>query len=117
MNKEDLLGLSGETFKLRLSKDYFEGEIILVSDLERLLTTMSKYSDSALLDAIMNDKPVPILTIPKSGNIADLMQANPNLSKEELLYWCPEFKDEEFSSWDEESTIPLSQSVKEYEVG
>lgn len=35
----------------------------------------------------------PIIIKPENANMADLMQANPDLSKEELLYWCPEFKD------------------------
>lgn len=29
----------------------------------------------------------------KEETLADLMENNPNLSKEELLYWCPEIKE------------------------
>ena len=36
---------------------------------------------------------IPIITIPEDANLADLLQANPTLTKEELLYWLPEFKD------------------------
>lgn len=36
----------------------------------------------------------PIIIKPENANIADLMQANPNLTKEELLHWCPEFKED-----------------------
>lgn len=39
------------------------------------------------------DSRIPIIIKPENANLADLIQANPDLSKEELLYWCLEFKD------------------------
>lgn len=34
-----------------------------------------------------------VMDLSKDETLADLMQNNPHLTKEELLYWCPEFKD------------------------
>lgn len=36
---------------------------------------------------------IVIRDLSKEETLADLMQNNPSLTKEELLYWCPEFKD------------------------
>lgn len=41
-------------------------------------------------------KPIIIRDLSKEETLADLMQNNPNLTKEELLYWCPEFKEVEY---------------------
>lgn len=46
------------------------------------------------LPEVITNPFAPIIIIPESANMANLLQANPNLTKEELLYWCPEFKDE-----------------------
>lgn len=37
------------------------------------------------------ERPIPIIIIPENANLPDLLEANPNLSKEELLYWLPKF--------------------------
>ena len=41
-----------------------------------------------------NDTRIPMIIrdLSKEETLADLMQNNPDLTKEELLYWCPEFK-------------------------
>lgn len=41
---------------------------------------------------LVTSGPIIIRDLSKEETLADLMQNNPTLTKEELLYWCPEFK-------------------------
>jgi len=77
---DDAPGIKGTKFKIKLSKDQFSGNMTSeqVEDIARDLGFF---------------KHTPIITIPEDANLADLMQNNPTLTKEELLYWLPEFKD------------------------
>lgn len=82
-----------ETFKVVLNKNHFGDFVGFRSDLEIVMNNINKYSQEALEEAYCKNQTVPIIIFPENANLADLLQANPTLTKEELLYWLPEFKD------------------------
>ena len=86
-------GINGETFTITLKKEWLNNDNIFKSEVEKFIDMLNKYDDKALLEALEKDLPVPIIIFPEDANLPDLMQNNPDLTKEELLYWCPEFKD------------------------
>ncbi len=90
----DTPGINGETFTITLKKEWLNNDNTFKSEVEKFIDMLNKYDDKALLEALEKDLPVPIIIFPEDANLPDLMQANPDLSKEELLYWCPEFKEE-----------------------
>lgn len=92
MNNSELPGLGGTQFKIKLSKDHLANPLTFKSDLDIAVDTMNQYSEKALTEAMVTERPIPIIIIPEDANLPDLLEANSNLSKEELLYWLPQFK-------------------------
>lgn len=54
----------------------------------------SEWNQFKYYNSILTSGPIIIRDLNKEETLADLMQNNPNLTKEELLYWCPEFKED-----------------------
>lgn len=59
------------------------------SNKEELIEVVTRFEEQGL-----SYGPIIIRDLSKEETLVDLMQNNPDLTKEELLYWCPEFKEE-----------------------
>lgn len=83
MDNKDLPGIGGTQFKITLNKKQFAGNMS-TEQIEEIARDLG----------FVEHGPIIIRDLGKEETLADLMQNNPNLTKEELLYWCPEFKEQ-----------------------
>lgn len=85
----DTPGIGGTKFKVKLNKHYFSGNMI-PEQIEDIARDLGFYDSGNIKPlAIVESGKFVILYLSKDETLADIMQSNPHLSKEDILKLVP----------------------------